>query len=1221
MYATCTANDSVHVKLATQAPAPSVVSPVSYCLNATAKPLVATGGTGATLYWYTTPTGGTASTTVSTPSTTTAGTTTYYVSQIIPGGCSESPRDSIKVNILTSTPPKVKDTTICSGNGSVTLTAIPSGSATDIINWYSDAALTNLVHTGASYTNVTISTNPTKFYLTENNGSCTSGDTTLTVNVNTSPTVSGTTSVCLGSTTTLTGSGTAAVPTAWTAINPNIATVDNTGKVLGVLNGAGKIVYKDNNGCTDTATVTVNALPTTSPASASVCVGNTTTLTGSGTPAAPTAWATLDGTIASVNNSGKITGVANGTGKLIVYTDNNGCADTATVTVNALPAITGNTTVNRGGTTTLTGNGTPASSNAWQSLSPAIATIDPTSGLVTANTTVDGTTKIVYTNSSGCTDTIIVNVTSSAVISGDTVVCMGSTTQLTGSGTPAATNAWVSASPSIATVNSNGLVTAIATGTSIVTYTQSNGKDTTVHIVVNALPTVTFTTTNMCVGKTITLSGSGTAATTNPWLSLNTSVATVANGIVTGKSTGNGKLIVYTDNNGCADTTNITVNGLPTISPATPNGICAGGGSTTLTGSGTAAASNAWTSVSPSIATVNSNSGVVTGIAGGNDDIVYTDNNGCTDTVTVTVNALPAAPTGADSSRCGSGKVNLAVTPSGGATDTIKWYSDPALTMFLVKGNNYTTPTITTVGSTPYYVTETNIAGCVSNTAKTINAIVASGPTPPTGINASRCGNGTVTLTASTNGAPSDVIAWYRDMNLTTQIPGITTSYPTPLLSDTTNYYITEVNTAGCASTPVTVTAFINPVPSAPIGKDTAICGSGSVTLRASLSGLPTDALTWYSDKGLTMQAGSGTSISVPLVTDDTSFYVIETTSTANCASTATTVTVQVNIIPSAPTAIDSSLCGPGMVIIGATPVTDPTDTIKWYATPGLTNELATGTIFQTPSIISTTPYYATATSAQGCTSTSSTTVTATINSKPTVQFTPIAAMCQGVPEFTLTGGSPIGGSYSGLGVISDSAFDPQQAGSFPIAYTYIGSNSCSASAYDTIQVYPAPIVNYGSSVSVLLGDSITLNPVHAGADLSYSWEPFIYLNNDTSATPVCKPTDTVTYTIIATSPGGCSASTTLFVQVLQDFTVPNTFTPNNDGINDKWVIPQLPNFPVQWVQVFDRYGQLLYESHGYSTPWDGTYKGKPLSAGTYYYIIELNGVVAPKTGYVTILR
>ncbi len=116
MYATCTATDSLHVKVATQAPVPSIADSVNYCLNGTAKPLAATAATGGTLLWYTVPTGGTSSTTAPTPSTATAGITTYYVSQTIPGGCSESNRDSIKVSVTSLTPPKAKDTSVCKGH-------------------------------------------------------------------------------------------------------------------------------------------------------------------------------------------------------------------------------------------------------------------------------------------------------------------------------------------------------------------------------------------------------------------------------------------------------------------------------------------------------------------------------------------------------------------------------------------------------------------------------------------------------------------------------------------------------------------------------------------------------------------------------------------------------------------------------------------------------------------------------------------------------------------------------------------------------------------------------------------------------------------------------------------------------------------------------------------------------------------------------------------------
>jgi gliding motility-associated-like protein len=86
--------------------------------------------------------------------------------------------------------------------------------------------------------------------------------------------------------------------------------------------------------------------------------------------------------------------------------------------------------------------------------------------------------------------------------------------------------------------------------------------------------------------------------------------------------------------------------------------------------------------------------------------------------------------------------------------------------------------------------------------------------------------------------------------------------------------------------------------------------------------------------------------------------------------------------------------------------------------------------------------------------------------------------------------------------------------------------------------------------------------------------------------------------------------------------TIPNTFTPNGDGINDYWQLGDLAAYPQALVQVFNRYGQQVYQSKGYSIPWDGTYKGSPLPVGTYYYIINLgSSACSILSGYVAILR
>lgn len=90
---------------------------------------------------------------------------------------------------------------------------------------------------------------------------------------------------------------------------------------------------------------------------------------------------------------------------------------------------------------------------------------------------------------------------------------------------------------------------------------------------------------------------------------------------------------------------------------------------------------------------------------------------------------------------------------------------------------------------------------------------------------------------------------------------------------------------------------------------------------------------------------------------------------------------------------------------------------------------------------------------------------------------------------------------------------------------------------------------------------------------------------------------------------------------IAQNLAIPNTFTPNGDGINDTWEIKSLENYPNCTVAVYNRWGEKLYSSVGYSIPWDGTYKGIKLPVGAYYYIINLNNGVKAISGWVAIVK
>lgn len=205
-------------------------------------------------------------------------------------------------------------------------------------------------------------------------------------------------------------------------------------------------------------------------------------------------------------------------------------------------------------------------------------------------------------------------------------------------------------------------------------------------------------------------------------------------------------------------------------------------------------------------------------------------------------------------------------------------------------------------------------------------------------------------------------------------------------------------------------------------------------------------------------------------------------------------------------------------------------------------------------------------------------------------------------------------------------------------SYTYIDTLEYNTSLFivnsqgchsDTInklfKVYPNPTVNAGEDRLVLQGGRIILNPTAEGVQLQYLWTPVTYLLNgvdNIKAPTAIRIMDDITYTLTVTARGGCKRSDDMFIKVLKPPVIPNTFTPNNDGINDKWVITYLNDYPDCRVEVFTRTGQLVFSSaKGYPNPWNGTRNGKPLPFDTYYYILEPGFGREPITGYVTLVK
>ena len=177
---------------------------------------------------------------------------------------------------------------------------------------------------------------------------------------------------------------------------------------------------------------------------------------------------------------------------------------------------------------------------------------------------------------------------------------------------------------------------------------------------------------------------------------------------------------------------------------------------------------------------------------------------------------------------------------------------------------------------------------------------------------------------------------------------------------------------------------------------------------------------------------------------------------------------------------------------------------------------------------------------------------------------------------------------------------------------TLLNSGGCD-SLITTVNLTVAVKPNLGKDRTICSGDTTTLSP---GIFSTYKWQ-------DGSTNPVYKVTDGGTYSVTVTDNLGCMTSDTVVIKenYCTTIPIPNAFTPNGDGINDTWNIPQLQFFPMCTVTIFSRWGQLVFNSVGYPKAWDGTDHGKPLPAGTYYYIISLQNNTESLSGFVTLLR
>ena len=153
-------------------------------------------------------------------------------------------------------------------------------------------------------------------------------------------------------------------------------------------------------------------------------------------------------------------------------------------------------------------------------------------------------------------------------------------------------------------------------------------------------------------------------------------------------------------------------------------------------------------------------------------------------------------------------------------------------------------------------------------------------------------------------------------------------------------------------------------------------------------------------------------------------------------------------------------------------------------------------------------------------------------------------------------------------------------------------------------------------------GDSTRLEAEGLGVK-TFAWTPATGLSAANVANPMAFPTETTTYEVKGFTENGCVRSAKVIVTVVDEKAVQpaGVISPNGDGINDTWTIPNIDKFSDAKIEIFNRWGQRLLVFENYKNDWNGTYEGRPLPIGTYYYILTLPKENKVLSGDINILR
>ena len=956
----------------------------------------------------------------------------------------------------------------------------------------------------------------------------------------------------------------------------NTTPVKTTQSITGLTAGTYTVVVTDNTGCTASLNNVVITQPTAiTPSASSVpvgCVANngTASITATGGTGSYTyLWAPTGKTTTT------ITGLSAGTYSVTV-TDANGCSKTTSVNVtNASPPTVGisgvvnnvNCTGSATGSATVTATGgTGTLTYSWNN---GVTSTTASAGGLTA-----GSYKVTVTDANGCTATQTINITQpasavNATTASTNATCGGSTgtASVTGSGgTPSYNFLW-----------NNGQTTTTISGLSAgsynVTVTDGNGcsKNASVSVNNSGGPTVGISgaVTNVgCTGSatgsaTVTATG-GTAPLTYSWNNGVTSTTGTVSGLTAGTY-----IVTVKDANNCAQGQTVII-----TQPASALGsTITGQGNVGCMGSATGSAAVTGTGGTPAyiyLWNTGQTSATITGLTSGTYSVTITDANSCTKQQTVVITE-PASALGSTitstNAACGGSNGSASVTATGGTSGYNYTWSPIGGTNAIA--NNLSAGT--------YTVSITDVNGCTRTETTSVGN--SAGPTASidsqSNVSCNGSATGSATVTAS-GGTPNYVYNWNNGQT-TAGVTGLTAGTYTVIISDANGCSQQQLVTITQPATSVTVVS----------GSTNAACGSSNGTVSVTASG-GTSGYTYN------WSVGGQTNSIVTGLTPGT--YTVVVTDANGCTK-ASTATVNGSPGPTAGISSSSNVTCNGLTN-GSVTVTVSSGTAPYTYTwnPNVTTNNST-------SALSAATYTVIVSDSAGCKDTTVITITQPFPLLFTISSN--ISVCAG-ESFTLTTTNPTGGTppFTFNWLPSGPVISPLVPTTYSVTVT--DASGC-ISQVDTIRVIPlpSPVAGFDTLSSGLFHEKYSFTDKSTGGNTWY-WD-FGDGTTSTLQNPYhTYPAGTYTVTqVVTNTTSGCTDTLRWVVVIVPNILIPNVFTPNHDGINDDFWIPNT-GFESFTLEIYNRWGTKLFETDAGDIRWDGrTSAGVAVSDGTYYYILK----------------